>query len=259
MDALFPSGYVPRLASSYILSQTNQGPGLSSSVTSYDYKNPNNPNAPYAGFMGYQCWIFHSEEHCSVGVNPPPAYFTKVTNSNKETDYAFITGYIPKLSSGPMWNTGLVSKKLIYQINHGQKDPTPIQTEISTWQPRKIGPINEQPELNSRAITRDGITYTTTYGYDDKGLVNYIVEQSPQGKRIESLSNLETEYKDKAGISHWLYTPQEEQWKNSAGKSVNQIARDFSGNGELISENKNGVKMLSLIHISETTRPRLMA
>lgn len=235
---------IPRLATVYVTQQKDSGIGMNSVAWNYDYGLifPGWPNVDWPSTTG-------------EGIDPyagsGKVYVTTVMSSHKKAIYRFqgsfyaATSTVDQHIAESYWNNGLILSKDIYQLD-GSKQ-TLLQQNKFDWEPRLVAPGNfyeleaDQPELKTHTITRGGVTYTTTYGYDDKGMVNYVTEQSPQGKRTEAISNYEKEY-SAGGVNHWLLTPQNEEWKDSSGKAVNQVARTFNSTGELLDQTENGVK-----------------
>ncbi|WP_162272295.1 RHS repeat protein, partial [Piscirickettsia litoralis] len=223
----------PRLATTYVTKQTNSGPGITKGTWSYDYEVTANTGR----------WGYKGNQAYTTGEAIPATLITKITSPGKEVDYQFLTAY--DVGPTPSWQTGLLSNKTVYKIQDVIK--TPLEVSAYTWSKRHIaksfgyGFEIAQPQLATQTIKRVGVTYSTTYGYDDNSMVNYVSKSSLQGSRTEALSNYEKKYTINA-VPHLLFIPQNEEWKDSGGKAVNQIARTFNDTGELLDQTENGVK-----------------
>lgn len=167
----------------------------------------------------------------------PGAYDTTTVNSpSGTTTYKHVGPNYA--SSGSLWKVGLLMQKQIGSIQteaytwtaqavSGQQYKRP-----GAWRATRLDNSMNAPILASRVVTRDGQTYSTTFGnFDAYGNPTSVNESGPNGgTRATALTYFN-------GSAKWIIKQVEDQ-TISGGVAVN---RSFDGNGNLSSVNRDGV------------------
>ena len=159
-------------------------------------------------------------------------------------------------SSGMVWAIGLLVEKTLgsLQTETYQWDKIFIASE-NNFRPGafalKVDTDTYAPVLTRKTLVRNGATYQTTYSnYDNYGNPGTVVESGPNS------GNRTTTYTYNINTSKWLV--KQVSGENTSG--VGSVSRTWDSNGNLLSENRDGVTTSMSYHstgdIYQLTKPR---
>lgn len=154
------------------------------------------------------------------GIGEPPYYGAPVQNTlwklGKPVEIIDPTGGVTTFQ----WTNRLLSQQPLVFVDTG------FVADEKTW----------AADLSKKTITRDGAIYTTEYqNYDSYGNPGKVIETGPNG---ENRTTIYTYYNDP---DKWILSKPKNETTYNGSTLVGSITRNYDSNGNVLSENKDGI------------------
>lgn len=177
---------------------------------------------------------------------------TEVINPDKSIDiYKYLGASfniwqgvgIPPYGGAPFQNTAWKIGNLIYKesLHENQYyEYSPRVLDSSRFIFSELGTVVDEKiwaaDLAKKIVMRDGATYVTEYkNYDEYGNPRQVIETGPNGE------NRTTDYTYYNDIAKWIIGKPKDDVTYNGTTKVGEINRTYDSNGNLLSENKDGL------------------